>query len=135
MDFMVYVRDDLGGRIKKAKEEHGLNYSRLFQNAAEAELERIDRAGELANDPQEFELDLRTPDGDAYVGLIRGRQLTKAFKRVTFYQRADGQVLMHDADRQVVVPIHAAGLESGYASREDYIVVSAALGETARVEL
>jgi hypothetical protein len=139
MDFMVYVPDTLGMRIKAAKANGKLNYSRLFQEAAQAELERLERLAEMADDPQEFELEMRTPDGIAYMGVIRGEQLTKAHKGCTFYLTTDGRVLAHYEDgaegEPGVVPIENAGLASGYASTDDYIKVSAALGESPRVEL
>jgi hypothetical protein len=135
MDFMVYVREDLGERIKKAKEEHGLNYSRLFQNAAEAELDRLDQVSEVNDEAEEFEFDLATPDGQPYKGVLRGKQLTEERDGVTFFLTDDGRVMCHDEKRRDVSQIESAGEARNWQSMDEYIAVSAALGETARVEL
>jgi hypothetical protein len=133
VDFTVYVPDELGEQLKSVAPK--LNLSALFRHAVKAELERRARLAEMAADAQEFEFDLQTPDGDPYRGVLRGRQLTKSHKGVTFYETADGRVMVHDDERREVFPIHDAGREDGYASREDYIAVSAALGKPATVEL
>ncbi len=137
MDFTVYVPDDLGERLKSVAPK--VNFSALFREAAKSELDRLDRTAEMAGDAQEFELDMRLPEGTPYVGVIRGEQLTNTHNGCTFYLTDDGRVLAYydkpAEGEPYVVQVENAGVQSGYASNEDFIKVAAALGEKARCQL
>ncbi len=137
MDFTVYVPDDLGERLKNVSKD--LNLSAMFRRAVADELARRERLAEMASDAQEFELEMRLPDGTPYVGVIRGERLTNTHNGCTFYLTDDGRVLAYyekPAEGEPhVVQVENAGLQSGYASNEDFIKVAAALGERARLEL
>jgi hypothetical protein len=132
---MVYTSDSLGERLKAAKATGEINYSRLFQVAAEAELDRLARLAEMDDGAREFEFDLETPNGDAYKGVLTGEQLTEEHNGVAFYLTTVGRVMCHDERRADVFQIESAGEARNWASMDDYIAVSAALGEAARVQL
>lgn len=137
MDFTVYVPDDLGDQLKNVAPK--MNLSALFREAAKMELARRERLAEMASDAQEFDLEMRLPDGTPYVGVIRGEQLTNTHNGCTFYLTDDGRVLAYYEEpaegEPHVVQVENAGLQSGYASNEDFIKVSAALGGKARFQL
>jgi hypothetical protein len=131
MDITVYLPDDIGKFAKSA----GLNLSAMLRQAVIAEKRRRAALKVLEKEVQEFTLDLETPDGDVYTGVLRGRAITEERGGYRYFQTTDGRVMVYIDKNKSLVKLEKAGDPEQWASMDDYIAVANALGEDARVEV
>jgi post-segregation antitoxin (ccd killing protein) len=127
----VYLPDDIGEFAKGAK----LNLSGLLRQAVIAEQRRMAAAKALGKQAEEFDLMLESAEGERYVGVLKGKQLTEDRREQTVYQTTDGRVMVYDEPSLSIREIKEAGDAKDWGFVQDYIAVCAALGQDARIEV
>ncbi|HWX88339.1 MAG TPA: hypothetical protein VNX67_09195 [Solirubrobacteraceae bacterium] len=132
MDITVYLPDDIGKRAKAADPE--LNLSRLLRDAVEEELARRERVAGMQEGAREYELDLETPDGNAYTGVLTGTLIAEDSRGVTLYLTTDERVMAYDHEGGTVVETEDAEVWRD-SDLDTYLAVCDALGQKARVEV
>jgi hypothetical protein len=132
MDITVYLPDEIGKRAKAAEPE--LNLSRLLRDAVEEELGRRERVELMHGDMQEHEVELESPEGTVYTGVVLGKQLAEEDDGVTVFFTADERVVAYDENRLTLTLVEDAE-DFKDAALEVYLAVADALGQKARVEV
>jgi hypothetical protein len=130
MDLTVYLPDNIGERAKTA--EPKINLSALLRAAVVAELDRRKRVSKLLKGAHEHELDLQGPEGEPYIGVLTGTQITEGQGGVTVYLATDGRVLAYDENSGTVTEVESADSWRD-GDFDTYLAVCDALGVTPRV--
>ena len=136
MDITVYLPDEIGARAKEA----GMNLSRTLRDAVESELEHMSAMKEITKDPQEWLLNLVTPDGEPYEGRIMGSLLCENGRGDQVLVTEDERIILynpHQARYDVLGEEDDIGeiLENLCDTSEEYVSVMSQLGFTATVDL
>jgi hypothetical protein len=128
----LYLPDDIGERAKAADPD--LNLSRLLRDAVEDELGRRERMAEMVDGASEHELELESPEGTRYTGVLTGKRVWWGETDEEVYVTTDERVMVYNGDTCELHEVEDAEDWSG-ANGDLYFALAAALGQKARVEV
>lgn len=69
VDFTLYLPEEIGQRAK----DEQLKLSPMLRKAVKDELDRRDAVRKAPEEPEIYDLEMRTPEGKAYIARIRGK--------------------------------------------------------------
>lgn len=132
MDITVYLPEDIGKRAKTADPD--LNLSLLLRNAVVEELDRRERVAGMLKGAGEHELELESPEGSRYTGVLTGKKVWWGETDEEVYVTTDKRVMVYNGDTCQLAEVEDAEDWSG-ANFDLYLAIADALGQRARVEV
>ncbi len=131
MDITIYLPEDLG---KRAKEEPGLNLSRMLRDALVEHFEREDAMTRELRDAREIVLDLEDKDGRPFRGRVSA-VLLASWKNAEVYLTDDRSVLVYDGDKLGYDVVEDPESELQWLPEDVYLDAMASLGITPTIDL
>jgi hypothetical protein len=128
----LYLPDDVGERAKAADPD--LNLSRLLRDAVESELGRRERVAGIVDGAGEHELELESPEGTRYTGVLTGKRVWWGESDWSVYVTSDERVMAYNGDTCELRQVEDAEDWSA-ADFDVYLALADALGQKARVEV
>ena len=100
MDFTLYLPDEVGERVRAAKNAGSLgSLSEVFREAMLRELERMDAVERTLEETRVYEIALADQEGRPYTGRITGKLLVRTDDDTEVYLTDDERVLVYDGGK------------------------------------